>query len=77
MPVTHDELEKFHRFATGKVESSEADSLQELVAVWVAVQEAQASVAAIRESIAECDAGLDEPFENAIAEIRDRLESSK
>lgn len=73
MSVTHSELDQFHRFASEKLSDSGTVSLRDLVIQWEDTREREASVAAIRESISECDSGLDTPLEDAFGDIRQRL----
>ena len=59
MPVTTDDIQNFHRFVDEKLANGGADSLRQLVAEW---EERQEASAAIRQGIADIDAGLIEPF---------------
>ena len=77
MPVTHNDLEHFHQFASEKLGNGGAESLRQLVSQWEVTREHERSVAAIRESVAEDEAGESVPVEDAFAEIRSRLRWTK
>ncbi len=66
MPVTKDDIQDFHCFVDEKLASGGADSLRQLVAEW---EERQQANAAIRQGIADVDAGRAEPF----FDFRDRF----
>ena len=59
MPVTNDDIQDFHSFVDEKLANGGADSLRQLVVEWEERREANA---AIRQGIADIDAGRTEPF---------------
>jgi hypothetical protein len=74
MSLTSDELENFHHFAQVRLQSSPPDSLEELVDLWRLERptpEEQAEVhEAIRQGLADIDAGRGRPVEVVMAELR-------
>ncbi len=75
MSVTQDELNRFHEFASARLNNGGGDaSLQELVALWleadVACEERAVVNAVLRRSIRELEAGRDRPAAEVMAEIR-------
>jgi hypothetical protein len=73
MIATQAELTEFHLFAQEKLSAGSEASLQQLLDQWNAAREYERSVAALRQSVAEADAGLGLPLKEAFAEIRSRL----
>lgn len=73
MIATQTELTEFHRFAQEKLSAGSESSLQELLDEWTAARDYERSVAALRQSVAEADAGLGLPVKEAFAEIRSKL----
>jgi hypothetical protein len=73
MAVTKEELTDFHRFAVGRLSNGGAESMQELLNQWSARREHQESVAGIRESIGQYEAGHALPVKEAFDEIRQKL----
>jgi hypothetical protein len=73
MTITKAELHEFHQFAGDRLDRNGVQSLHELVSEWEAAREHQRSVAAIRESVAQYEAGLSLPVEEAFAEVRRKL----
>ena len=65
MSVTLAELDRFHAFAQSKLGNGGAESLQELVDLWLAQspdsKELAASLAALEEGLADADAGRVRP----------------
>lgn len=59
MSVTKDDIQDFNRFVDEKLANGGADSLRQLVTEW---EERQQVNAAIRQGIADIDAGRTEPF---------------
>lgn len=73
MAVTQEDLQNFNRFASAKLASGETASLFDLVREWEAMRHGDESVAALRESHADAEAGRVKPLNQAFAEIRKRL----
>ncbi len=59
MPVTKDDIQDFHCFVDEKLANGAADSLRQLVVEW---EERQETNAAVRQGIADIEAGRTEPF---------------
>ena len=71
MPVTKEELDHFHRFATEKLGSAEAVvSLQDLLDMWRREREYAATVNDIRQGLEDYGAGRAEPLAKAFTDIR-------
>ena len=73
MPISHTEsLADFHEFVGRQLERGECArmSAEEAVVRW---REHQATLAAIREGLADIDAGRTRPVEDLIGELRARL----
>jgi hypothetical protein len=74
-----EQVDSFHRFATSQIENGGADlSMDELYSIWRSKHpssaELQDSVAAIKESLAELDAGYEgRPAREALRESCERL----
>lgn len=77
MALTHQQLADFHAFAVTKLESGSAETLQDLIDEWTAAREHEQSVAAIRESVAQYEAGQGMSVKQAFDEIRAKLGLSK
>jgi hypothetical protein len=75
MAITREDLHDFNRFADAKLAGGEADSLLDLVREWEATRQHEGSVAALRESHADADAGRVKPLDRAFAEVRKKLGS--
>ncbi len=74
MPVTKEDLRDFHRFADEKISKGAANSLIDLASEWEGQRrEAQQTVADIRQSHADIDAGRVAPVADTFAEIRKRV----
>ena len=73
MAVTRDDLQDFHRFAYAKLAGGEAGSLLDLAREWESARQTEQSVAALRESDADVQAGRVKPLDKAFAEVRARL----
>ena len=72
MLVTPEQLDQFHRFASERLENAETElTLDDLVAQWR--DEREATNAALGEAFAQLDAGLEQPLDEAMEEIRQRL----
>jgi hypothetical protein len=76
MSVTLAELDRFHAFAQSKLGNGGAESLQELVDLWLAespdVKELEASLAALREGLADADAGRVRPARDVFEDLATR-----
>jgi hypothetical protein len=73
MSITKAELQDFHQFAGERLERNGVHSLHELVSEWEAAREHQRSVAGIRESIADYEAGRTMSVDEAFAQVRQDL----
>lgn len=70
MPATTHDLELFHQFALERVQSGGAAlELDELVMLWYDAAEREEINAAIRQGLAEIDAGLGRPAADVMAEL--------
>jgi len=74
MSVTHTDLNNFHEFATAKLNSDRVESMHELLDLWLLQnppeQEQIETVIALREGLADIEAGRVHDFEKVNAEIR-------
>jgi len=74
MSIVEDELAEFHRFAEEKLRAGDAASLDELFDLWriehPAPDEAADVDAAIREGLADLEAGRYRPADEVTAELR-------
>jgi len=71
MPVTKDELDHFHQFAANTIQHSEAEvSWDDLFIRWQSSRERSDINSAIREGLADVDAGRFRPATEAMEEIR-------
>ena len=73
MAVTRDDLQEFHRFADAKLAEGGAGSLLDLAREWESARQNEESVAALRESDADVQAGRVKPLDRAFVEVRARL----
>ncbi len=73
MSVTDEDLSKFVQFARARLGIQKADSLEQLVAEWTATGERIATSEAICEAIDQMDAGLGDPLNEAMEDIRRRV----
>lgn len=74
MAITKEELRDFHRFADEKITKGVAASLVELADQWEAQRcEMEETVADIRQSHADIDAGRVASVADAFAHVRSRL----
>jgi hypothetical protein len=74
MAVSLQELSDFNRFAAEKLSNGGAETLQAVLDEWNAQREREESVAGIRQSIAQYEAGQGLPVEQAFLELRNRLD---
>jgi predicted transcriptional regulator len=71
MAVTQDELDNFHRFATDRLRNGEADlTIDDLVIEWDSRRDRDEINAAIREGLADVDAGRTRPANEVTEELR-------
>lgn len=71
MSLTQDELNSFHRFATERLSESEVElSIDELVIEWDSLRNRDRINAAIREGLADIDAGRTRPADEVTEELR-------
>jgi hypothetical protein len=73
MAVTREELLDFNRFAEEKLSDGGAENLQALLDEWNDQRAHEQSIAGIRESVAQYEAGEGLPVEEAFNEIRRKL----
>lgn len=73
MPVTKDDMRDFNRFVDEKLSNGGAESLTELARQWEDQREAEQSVADLRESHADAEAGRLHPAEEVFSEVRKKL----
>jgi len=73
MAVTIEDLHNFHLFAGEKLAAGAVQSFQDLVDEWNSRHTRQQSVANIRESIAQYDAGEGVSADEAFDEVRTKL----
>lgn len=77
MTVTKEDLTHFHRFADEKISKGAANSLVELVGEWEAERrEMEQTVADIRQSHGDIDAGRVASVADTFADVRNRLGES-
>lgn len=76
MSVTLADLDRFHAFAQSKIGNGGAESLQELVDLWLAQspdsKELEASLAALQEGLADADAGHIRPARDVFEDLASR-----
>ena len=71
MAVTQDQLDDFHRFASEKLNNGGANlSWDELFILWQSEHERDEINAAIREGLADVEAGRHQPAREAMEDIR-------
>ncbi|MCA9027344.1 MAG: hypothetical protein KDA86_19195 [Planctomycetaceae bacterium] len=73
MSLTRADLDDFHEFALGLIEEDGSCSLGDCVRRWEDHKVYEASVAAIREGLADSAAGRSQTVEEAFADIRREL----
>jgi hypothetical protein len=74
MSITREELSDFNRFAEDRLSDGAVDTLYELVDEWNHVRSHQQSVARIRESARQHEAGQSVPVDEAFDEVRRKLD---
>jgi len=71
MAVTQGELDSFHRFATKRLRKSEEElTIDDLVIEWDSMRNREHINAAIREGLADIDAGRTRPADHVTEELR-------
>ena len=71
MTVTQHELDSFHRFATDRLSKSEEElTIDDLVIEWDSMCNREQINAAIREGLADVDAGRTRPADQVTEELR-------
>ena len=71
MTVTQHELDSFHRFATDRLRKSEEKlTIDDLVIEWDSMRNREQINAAIREGLADIDAGRTRPADQVTEELR-------
>ena len=71
MAVTQGDLDNFHRFATERLSHGEADlTIDDLVIEWDSRRDRDEINAAIREGLADVDAGRTRPANEVTEELR-------
>ena len=74
MSVTPTELEAFHRFGTEQLAKGDRDlSWDDLMILWESRKNRESVNAAIREGIADIEAGRYEPLDDAMKSMRDEF----
>lgn len=73
MAVTKEELQSFHQFTGDKLDSSSAESFQELLDLWNARRLHDQSVAGIQESVSQYESGDGLPVDEALGQVRREL----
>jgi hypothetical protein len=73
MTITHEDLQDFHRFAGEQLTQGVVDSMSELAAAWEARRAYEQSVAALRESHQDAEAGRVTPADEVFAKVRRKL----
>ncbi len=77
MPITLEDIHDFSQFATARLENGGAEfSLSELAQQWQAVREREEVNAAIREGLADIDAGRTQPAREFMDEMRKKYNIS-
>lgn len=71
MPLRQSEVDHFYHYASWMVENRELDSLDDCLKAFRKEQEA--AVEAIKEGLADVNAGRTRPFEEFMAELRSEL----
>jgi hypothetical protein len=78
MSITQDDLRDFNRFADERVRVGSVESLVELAGQWESQRrEMESTIADIRESHADIEAGRVQSVADAFAEVRQQLRGSK
>lgn len=70
MPVTQSDIQAFADYATARVNNGGVESMPQLFRDWLAARERAEVNAAIREGLADIDAGRTQPFFEEAEEFR-------
>lgn len=71
MPVTAEQLDAFHKFGNDQLSNGRADlTWDELFVLWESSQNPDDIDAAIRQGVADVDAGRFEPISEALTDLR-------
>lgn len=71
MSTTLEQLDEFHRFARERLSQGEPElSIEDCLRLWRARVEYEETVAAVRQGVADIEAGRGRPFAEVDAEIR-------
>lgn len=73
--ITKEELQEFHEFAGERLDQNGRQSLHDLVTEWESSRRHEQSVAAIRESVADLNAGRTVSVDEAFAEAERQLDA--
>ena len=73
--ITKEELQEFHEFAGERLDQNGRQSLYDLVTEWESARKHEQSVAAIRESVADLNAGRTVSVDEAFAEAERQLDA--
>ncbi len=73
MPLTHADIESFHRFATASVEAGSVESFDDLYLQWESRSERSDVNAEIACGLADVEAGRFAPAADVMTEIRREL----
>ena len=73
MPVTQSDTQAFADYATTRVNNGGAESMSQLVRDWLAARERAEVNAAIREGLADIEAGRTRPAREFMTEVREKL----
>ena len=75
MALTTQQLDRFHQFAWEQLDAGEAGlSLEKLASRWLAAQQQAETDASIHEAIDQMNAGVGESLDDAMEDIRRRLD---
>lgn len=72
MAVTQEELDSFHRFASERLNHGSELSFDDLVIEWESIRDREEINTAIREGLADIDAGRHRPADEAMEELRQK-----
>ena len=72
MQTSHDDLNKFHAFATVAIRNDATLSVEELVTLWRRSNEREAANDSIRQSLAEFDAGAGIPIDEFLNSMKSK-----
>mgnify|MGYP006982547890 CR=1 FL=1 len=73
MPVTQQDLNNFHRFATEQLESGHVGSFDDLFVLWDSMRSRDDVNSEVARGLDDLEAGRYQPAAEAMAEIRDEF----